>query len=857
MSTPGTSDPVDTGSLDTAQTAIAAAIATAEDLGIRHRAYEPGSPEPDEEDLPALGGTLVFDLSGLDSAVKAGEVEKALSELPDTTARVVFGAESLAYVTAPPHVHAAQIIELLAQHGVSAEKRVGSLLRVLGEQEKPLTRKRRRRRRRPNEVLEKAKHWRARRPDNMEVLFTARELITRTRLIVAVLFSVPVVAMALIPEFQFSYWQWVSLGLATPVVSYSAWPFHRAALGGLRRGMAALDSATSLAVALAYLWSWAVVLIQAPGGEYVSRPHWLMFLHEPQIFLDVACSATTLVLFARLLSRRSRVRGMRLISSHTVDPNAAITVIRRVGGESVRLEVQVSELHIGEYVLVGPGEVIPVDGIVVGGSSLISPGPVSGHRDRAVVKVNDRIFAGGRNMGDTLKIRVEKAGHATRLACMHRWVDACEEAEHRSTRAATRSASVLVPWTIVLSFITFLIWFLLTEDPSGAIGVALAVLTIVGPVSLAISTTLASRLGLAMATSQGILFRDEQALWDLADCDVVIFNRVGTLTTGNMKVESITASEGENPDLILRVAGALAMESEHSVSQALVRAAREARDRGTGGDSVPHWINVSGEHVTENGSFVATVEIPINGEMTAVKAALWRPRDLSELEDEKLALAAVSGGTPLAVSWKNKTRGVINVLDATRDDAPEAIEELEDEGVTTMMLSRDTYPVARKAADTLGISGVLAGVSPSRKSAAVRSVHRQGHKVALVGDTDLMKCLSVADSGILFGAADQLDKAQASVVVLRNDVRAIPDALAIAGKVRAIGSGNLRLSWVYNLTMLGFCVVGLINPLLSTLLMWLCTAVIEARTMSLRGRRIPIRRQSVWDIRRHGGVSAQ
>lgn len=824
--------PADPESLEKSENAIKAAVDAARDLDVERR----HAGLLNDEDEEKLYHSFTLELDGLEDAVHAGDIEKMLSDVDGVTARIVYGDPSTAWVSAPSSMSVDHIISILQASGVSAVKKLGSVYRQVIESEAEQERKERKRRRhrRHNESFLSRHPFRVKKPDNMEALFTARALITKLRLIVAVALSVPVVAIALFPRLQFPYWQWVSAGLALPVVSYCAWPFHRAAVGGLRRKMAALDSATSLAVAVAYVWSVATVVFMRPQGDWTSPPKWLVFQHQPQVFFDVACGATTLVLLGRLLSRRNRLHSMELLSTHNVDSGMMVTVIRRTADGPRKQSVSAAELHPGEDILVAPGDIIPVDGVVVGGSSLISPGPVSGHSNRTVVKVNSHIYAGGRNMGDTLKIRVDRSGHTTRLAAMHRWVEECDYAEHMATRTATRSASLLVPWAIVLAVMCFLNWFLIMKDAAGALAASLAVLTGVGPVSLAISTTLASRLGLARAISRGILFRDEQVMWDLGECDMLLFNRVGTLTTGNMKVESVTAAEGENADLILRVAGALAMESEHGVSRALVKAARESRDLGAGGSSVPHWIEVTGEQITDNGSFIGTVDIPIRGEMSSVKAALWRPRDLSELKDDRLAMAAISGGTPLVVSWKNKNRGVITVIDATKDDAAEAIEQLEDMGIETGMLSRDTYPVAKKSADSLGMSLVLAGIAPSRKGAAVRSMHREGYSVALVGDRDLMKYLAVADVGILVGAADCLDTVDASVVILRDEVRAVPDAVNLATKVRRVGKGNMNFSRAYNTFALVGGALSIINPLVSTLLMLLGSTVIEMRTLTLR-----------------------
>jgi cation-transporting P family ATPase len=361
----------------------------------------------------------------------------------------------------------------------------------------------------------------------------------------------------------------------------------------------------------------------------------------------------------------------------------------------------------------------------------------------------------------------------------------------------------------------------------------------VAPVALALSTSLAMRFGIEKSARRGVLVRNGDTMRELVDVNAIIFNRVGTLSQGDMTVETVTAARGENPELVLRVAGALAMESRHPVSRALVRASREARDAGTGGEEVPHWIDVSHAHITKDGSYTGLIEIPLkNGdgdiEMRQVDATLWRPRDLSSLEG-KLATAATSGGTPLVVSWKHKPRGVITLYDSVKDDAANAVADLEKMGVETVMLSRDTYPVARRFADNLGISKVLAGIALGKKEIAVRSVHARGANVALVGETSVLDCMRVADVGILMGNPESLGFAEADVVVLRDDVSSIPELFGLARRVTAVADRNIMFAWVYNVVAMSLSVMGVVHPMAATIMMIGSSLVIE--TLSNRVRR--------------------
>lgn len=815
--------------------------------------------------------SFALELEGVKSAVHVTEIQRALNDIEGVRASVIYPT-STAWVTVPDDVNPEELIRRLSEVGVKAyltrsslrrraerleianrrkrlaqhrHSRSGLSIRGLGRRPGPRT---------PREVDQDSRDKGRLRSDvrtlpreaePTDVLFTARALLTPLRFIVSLALTIPVLVMNYYRELQFDYWQWVCLALATPVVLWGAWPFHRAMVAGLRRGMSALDAASSVAIISAYLWSIMMLSFTKAGDVgWTSSPEWLAVNHSifssGELFLDVACGSTVLLLAGRLATRSGRNSLLDEEGQNIESAVSEVTVVRKNmrSGKPVKKAIPLQEIRVGDDIIVPTGEVIPSDGRVIGGASTIVPGLIGGGRETLDVKVNSDVYAGGMNLGGPLKIRVQRTGSRTRLASMHRWIAEASQYQNRSAQLATRSASLLVPWALSLATLDFFLWWLISGNLNAAFATGLAMLACVGPVALALSTPIAMRLGIETSARRGVLMRNAETMRQLDEVTTVIFNRVGTLAKGEMALETITTEMGENPELVLRVAGALAMESDHPVSKALVRAAREARDSGAGGDEVPHWIEVNHVRITDGGNFSGQVEIPIpdsdgNLEMRTVDAVLWRPRDLSEL-DGRLATASVAGGTPLVVSWKGKARGVITLYDKVKDDAIDAVAELENLGLETMMLTRDTYPVARRFADNLGISKVLAGIAPGKKDIAVRSVHARGETVAMVGDTSVLGCLRVADIGVLMGSADDLDHDEADVVLLRDDVETVPEMIVLSRRVSALADRNIILAWTYNGIAMAAAAAGVLHPMAATVLMIASSLIIEYRSQRVR-----------------------
>ncbi|MFC3849231.1 heavy metal translocating P-type ATPase [Corynebacterium hansenii] len=787
-------------------------------------------------------------LEGLDSALAADEAERILDGFPGVRATVVY-SPGRAWITAPDDVAPDVLIAALAEHGIGAYLTRNSLRRRA-------TRLDAAPRRRPavpaaaqqmSEARIRRREAALRAEGSNEVLFTARALVTRTRFIVSLLLSIPVLVLSLYVPWQFPGWQWMCLGLTTIVALWGGWPFHRAMAASMRRRMSALDGASAVAILAGWVWSAGEIFLGEAGKiGFTTSPTWFAFNYErgapAELFLDVACGVTVLLLAGRLATRYNRVRTGAAMNVLRIPADRNVTVVRKAGkaAKPEKRRVPVAELNIGEDVLVPPGQVIPVDGVVVGGASRVDSRVVGGGSEPKDVKVNSRVWAGSMNLDQKLKVRVSRTGSKTRAAAIQKWLQTAIHEEDVAHQTAVRSASVLVPWTMLLALVAFGIWWLVSGGAGGAFAVALAILIGIAPVALAMSTSTALRIGILYAAERGLLIHDAEAFRSLAAADSVMFNRVGTLTAGEMHVLQVQAAKGENPELILRVAGALMMESDHPVSAAIVRACRVSRDAGSGGGDVPHWIDVHHVEVDADGAFIGQAELPVSTsdgdvEMRFVEASLWRPRDMSAL-DERMAVAALGGGTPLVISWRGKVRGVITVGEDIKPDAVEAIDELEDMGVDTIMITRDTYPVARRFADRLGISRVYAGIVPGRKAAAVRGVHAGGETVVMVGGSDVAECLRVADVGVLMDAdagVEDLEIEESDVVSLRSAVRSVPEAISLARVVTRTMSANIISAWTYNIAVLALSVAGVLHPLVASVLMVVSGLWIEWRSRRL------------------------
>lgn len=808
--------------------------------------------------------SLGLHLTGIESGAQAREIERILNGIEGVQAKVIYNT-GMAWLTAPSTMDPQAVVQQLAVAGIEARVTPSSMRRratALGERPVPKPAKRARFRSRreirqqwgqPQRAEGFLEHFKPK-PlpvgSDIDVLYTARELITKWRLAVTLVLALPVLVISYEPRWQFDYWQWLCLVLATPVVFYGGWPFHRAMVAGLRRRLPALDSASSFAILGAYIWS-LILLANTSAGDPTWRfdPQWFAIRYNRiangELFLDVACGMTLLLLAGRLFVNKSgSVVFDAAATRHIGRQLSHVVVTRKTRTGQVTKEITRQEIRVGDDLEVPAGAIVPADGVVIGGGSQVELGLIGGSEGyTAPVKVNSKIYAGSVNLDAPVKMRVQSTGSRTRLAAIKNWVAHAATRQSTSAQVATRSAAWLVPWGTFFAVVVGAIWWLILGNMNAAFATMLAILACLSPVSLAMSTNIATRMGIETAARQGMLLRSGETLRQLAQVDTVIFNRVGTLAEEDFAVKTVTAQRGENPDLVLRVAAALALESDHPVFRAIVRADREARDRDEGSRDVPHWLAATGVTMDDHGNFRGLVEIPLrqpdgNFEDAQVEALLWRPTSMRGLDD-RIADAVASGGSPLVVSWRGKPRGVITLLDHVRDDAVEAVADLNLMRLETVMLTRDTYPVARRGADNLGIHQVLAGITPENKPGTVRSVHAAGRNVAMVGDKSVTECLKVADVGILMGVPDSFEDDDADVVLLRKDVGSVPDVIGFGRRVSQLVQQNIFLAWTYNTVAIACAAAGLLHPMGATIAMVASSLIIQWRSLRFSIARRP------------------
>lgn len=802
-------------------------------------------------EYPQPKTSYVLSIKGFQDAPQIADVERDLKAIPGVQAKLAYSPPT-AWITAPEDLDPAVLDQVFATHGLSTTPTQSATMRAAEDPGTAYLVERRRRAlqrySRQQRSLRNRYRVRAYTPQeraallarqagflssapleslrSFDALYTARDLITVWRVVVAVVLTIPVMALTYMDSLQFDGWQWVMLLLSTPVATWCAWPFHRAFAGGVRRGVAALDGASSLAIVSSYLWSVATLLF-TPAKELTwrSSTDWFGVSDEGlQLFFDVACGITALLLVGRSISAQSRVSLPADLAEEAVEPGQMVTV----DGQRIPL----SEVNPGDDLTLHPGERIPVDGLVIGGAarirtSVIEPG---GWRN---VKVGDSVYAGSLVADKPLKVRAQFTGHGTHAASVERWVRGVQARQRHVLAASSKQAAGLITAAFAVAVLGGVSWFALTRDAAPSFGVYLAALAVVAPTSQALAVALPLRLGIDTAARRGILVSEGSKFRDLTAVDTVIFNRVGTLVDSEMEVDRVSTMPGENPDTVLRVAAALCVDSNHPSSKAIVQAARASRDKEAGA----RWLEVTHRSMSDDGTFTGNVEL-VPGQRS-IYAELWRPRRLSEVMGP-MAYAALNCTAPLVVRWDGKDRGVIGMHDKMKPDAPKAVDALDRMGLTTLMLSRDMYPVARRFADAVGISRLLAGIASGRKEATVRSLHTRGSTTALVGDSTMQHTLGVADVGIMVtGTVPVVRRGKehhngVDVVVLREDVSAIPELFTLAKRVTAVVQRNYWFSKTYSTVGLVCALTGWLHPMLATVCMLLTTLVVEVGSNTVR-----------------------
>ena len=637
----------------------------------------------------------------------------------------------------------------------------------------------------------------------------------RTRLWVSAVLSVPVVVLAMVPAWQFDYWQWASLTLAAPVVVYGGLPFHRAAWTNLRHGAATMDTLVSVGTLAAFGWSLWALFLGTAGTPGMTHP--FSFTVERtdgsgDIYLEAAAGVTLFLLAGRYFEARAKRRA-----------GAALRMVMELGAKDVAVlgaegerRVPIGQLGVGDRFVVRPGEQIATDGVVEEGSSAVDNSLLTGESVPVEVGLGDAVAGATVNAGGRLVVRATRVGADTQLARIADLVERAQSGKAAVQRLADRVSGVFVPVVVALAIGTLGYWLGAGSGTTAAFTTAVAVLIIACPCALGLATPTALLVGTGRGAQLGVLIKGPEVLESTRRVDTVVLDKTGTVTTGRLALTAVTARDGEAADEVLRLAGAVEHASEHPVARAVAAAATER----TGPlPSVDAFRNVPGLGVH------GTVE----GRTVVVgRAALLREHGIAAEGDEPGIL----------VGWDGAVRGSLTVADAIRPTSARAVRLLRELGLTPILLTGDAPATARAVADEAGIDEVIAGVLPEGKVDAVRQLQERGRVVAMVGDgVNDAAALAQADLGLAMGTGTDAAIEAADLTLVRPDLLAAVDAIRLARATLGTIRGNLFWAFAYNVVGLPVAALGLLNPMLAGAAMALSSVFVVANSLRLRAFR--------------------
>jgi Cu+-exporting ATPase len=646
----------------------------------------------------------------------------------------------------------------------------------------------------------------------------------RQRLITAVALSVPVVAMAMVPALQIEYWQWLSLTLAAPVVTYAAWPFHRAALTNARHGAATMDTLVSVGTSAAFLWSLWALFFGTAGEPGMTHGFELTIARTDgagNIYLEAAAGVTAFILAGRYFEARSKRRAGAALKA-LMELGAKDVTVLRAGGEE---QVPVAELAVGDRFLVRPGEKIATDGTVVEGSSAVDASMLTGESVPVEVSVGDTVTGATLNAGGRLVVEARRVGGDTQLARMAKLVEDAQNGKAAAQRLADRISAVFVPVVIVLALGTLGFWLGSGAGWTAAFTAAVAVLIIACPCALGLATPTALMVGTGRGAQLGILIKGPEVLENTRRADTIVLDKTGTVTTGRMTLLGIHTAAGADETEALRLAGALEHASEHPLAQAVATGAAER----VGALPAPEdFANVPGLGVQ---GVVAGHAVLVGRERLLTERAIALP---AELEEAK-AQAEAEGRTAILVAWDGEARAVLAVADAVKPTSAEAVRRLRGLGLTPILLTGDNKAVAEAVAAEVGIERVIAEVMPEDKVGVVRRLQEGGRTVAMVGDgVNDAAALAQADLGLAMGTGTDAAIEAGDLTLVRGDLRAAADAIRLSRRTLGTIKGNLFWAFAYNVAALPLAAAGLLNPMIAGAAMAFSSVFVVGNSLRLR-----------------------
>ncbi|MFC0848237.1 heavy metal translocating P-type ATPase [Streptomyces noboritoensis] len=641
----------------------------------------------------------------------------------------------------------------------------------------------------------------------------------KQRLQVSALLAAPVVLLAMVPSLQFDNWQWLSLTLAAPVVVWGGLPFHKAAWANLKHSTATMDTLVSGGTLAAFLWSlWA--LFFGDAGQPAMRHGFDAMAGDTHgastIYLEVAAGVVTFILLGRYLEARSKRKAGAALRALLELGAKDVAVLR--GGREVR--VPIGELRVGDRFVVRPGETVATDGTVVEGASAVDTSMLTGESVPVDVSAGDGVTGATVNVGGRLVVEATRVGADTQLARMARLVEDAQNGKAEVQRLADRISGVFVPIVLLISLGTLVVWLLTTDDITASFTAAVAVLIIACPCALGLATPTALMVGTGRGAQLGILIKGPEVLESTRRVDTVVLDKTGTVTTGQMTLYDVYATDDTDEKEVLRYAGALEHSSEHPIARAIAQGAAER----TGELPVPE-------------SFLALPGRGVEGVVEGHEVFVGRGVELPAALATAKEAAEAEGRTAVVVAWDGTARGVLTVADAVKETSAEAVSLLRGLGLRPVLLTGDNRAVAESVAAKVGIAAedVHAEVLPEDKVDVVKRLQAEGRSVAMVGDgVNDAAALATADLGLAMGTGTDAAIEASDLTLVRGDLRVAADAIRLSRRTLATIKGNLFWAFGYNVAAVPLAAAGLLNPMIAGAAMAFSSVFVVTNSLRLR-----------------------
>jgi P-type Cu+ transporter len=742
---------------------------------------------------PSAGPSIELDIGGMTCASCAMRIEKKLNKLDGVAATVNYATEK-AKVTVPEGYDPALLIAEVEKSGYTAAL--------------------------PAPKVAKKDAASVGNADDADP-----ELMSlRNRLITSIVLTVPVIAMAMIPALQFTYWQWASLTLAAPVIVWAALPFHKAAWTNLKHGTATMDTLISMGTSAAFLWSLYALFLGSAGTPGMRHPFELTLAPSDgasNIYLEVAAGVTMFILSGRYFEKRSKRQAGAALRALLELGAKDVSVLR--GG--VETKIPIEDLNAGDEFIVRPGEKIAADGTVVSGTSAVDASMLTGESVPVEVGEGDAVTGATVNAGGRLMVRATRVGSDTQLAQMAKLVEDAQTGKAEVQRLADKISGVFVPIVIALAFTALGAWLGAGFPMAAAFTAGVAVLVVACPCALGLATPTALLVGTGRGAQMGVLIKGPEVLESTRKVDTVVLDKTGTVTTGKMTLVDVLTEPGTDRAELLRLAGALEDSSEHPIAQAIAKAATQE----TGALIAPEdFANVEGKGVQ---GIVDGHAVLVGRESLLAE---WS-QCLSPKVAAAKAQAEGEGKTVVAVGWDGKARGVLMVADTVKPTSAEAIAQLKSIGLTPVLLTGDNEAVARQIAAEVGIDQIIAEVLPKDKVDVVARLQDEGKVVAMVGDgVNDAPALAQADLGLAMGTGTDVAIEAADITLVRGDLLSTVDAIRLSRKTLGTIKSNLFWAFAYNVAAIPIAALGLLNPMLAGAAMALSSVFVVGNSLRLR-----------------------